>query len=112
MACPVKTCPAGRIAEGATGQYAARLQIRMRNPAHVPKLQGDPAAGAVDRSGHLLPASDLFRRMNAGRAPIAMALVTDRRGLGQDRPARRALAIVLDRQRRRNIAGTSTVARQ
>ena len=89
-----------------------RLQVRMRNSSDMPELNGDPAAGRMHGIGHFLPAGDLLRRMDPRRARVAVALGADRRSLGQDQAGGRALAVILDDQVGRHIAGTGAVARQ
>ena len=88
------------------------LQVGVRDAPDVPELDGDPAARRMHRSSHLFPAGDLLLRMDARRARIAMSLRTDRRRFGQDQTGRSALAVVLDRQIGRHVAGAGAIARQ
>jgi len=93
-------------------QLAVRLQVGMRNPAHVPQLQGDLAAGAMHGLGHPLPAGDLRLAMDARRARIAVRLGTDRRRLGEDQTGAGALPVILGHQRRGHVARPRAIARQ
>src|SRR3546814_6249272 len=54
------------------GERASRLETRMRDAADMPKLEEDGAAFRMDRGGHLAPALDLLRGIDAGRRGIAL----------------------------------------
>src|SRR3546814_9614800 len=55
------------------GERASRLVTRMRDAADMPKLAEDGAAFRLDRGGHLAPALDLLRGLDAGRRGLALA---------------------------------------
>lgn len=63
---------------------ATRLQAGVRHTAHMPQLHHDLAAFGVHRIGHLLPRSHLFGAPDARHIGVALALVADGRGLGDD----------------------------
>src|SRR3546814_16877617 len=67
----------------------------MRDAADMPKLEEDGAAFRMDRGGHLAPALDLLRGIDAGRRGIALPRRHDLRRLGDKETARRrALGII------------------
>src|SRR3546814_13724662 len=47
------------------GERASRLETRMRDAADMPKLEEDGAAFRMDRGGHLAPALDPLRGIDA-----------------------------------------------
>jgi hypothetical protein len=89
------------------GQGGGRDNLCVKTPIgghnHAPavhQLHDDLPAFGMDRVGHLGPARHLFRRMDARRAPIALA---DQRGLRafcHDQPGAGALAVIFHHQRR------------
>jgi len=98
------------MALGATGNFARGQQAHMRDPAHVPQLQCDLAAGGVDRVGDGLPAGDLGLAVDARRVQVALAERIDLGGLGDDQAGAGTLAVVLDGQRRGHAAFDGPVA--
>ena len=88
---------------------ATRLQIHMRDAAHVPQLHDDLAARGVNRVGHHFPQGHLFIAPDAGHIRVALALVADGGGLGHDEPGAvhrvSALRVVSGHQLRRPGAG-------
>lgn len=81
------------------GRLAARLQRGMRHPPGVPHLHGAVAAIGMDALVDVLPGSDLFGAVNAGRARIALGLEGDLRGFSDDQASTGALTVVLGHQR-------------
>jgi hypothetical protein len=77
---------------------AAGLQLVVRHAADMPELHHDAAPGGVHRVGHAAPAAQLFGRVQPRHVGIALALVADRRGFGDEQPRARALRVVGDRQ--------------
>ena len=67
----------------------------MRDPAHVPKLKKNAAAGMVHGLGDPLPAGDLLIGIDAGCVGAARALLGNRRGFCDDQAGRCPLRIVL-----------------
>ena len=63
------------MAEGATGLPPFGCSDVVRDAAHMPQLHDDLAALGVHGVGHLLPAGELLRRIEAGHVGIALALV-------------------------------------
>src|SRR3546814_13685883 len=86
----------------------------MRDAADMPKLEEDGAAFRMDRGGHLAPALDLLRGIDAGRRGIALPRRHDLRRLGDKETARRrALGIIFGVEFAWNIVGlTRAHARQ
>ena len=83
----------------------------MRNPPDVPELREDTPARRVDGVGHALPAGDLLRAENAGRAWIALAFLGDLCALGDDQPSAGALRIIGGGDRSWYFASTGAIAR-
>lgn len=68
----------------------------------MPELDEDMTALGVHGVGHLLPTGDLFFGVDAGRVLIALALLRDLAGFGDQQTGRSALAVIIDRQRVRH----------
>lgn len=62
--------------------------------------------------GDLAPALDLSLSVDAGRVLVALSLLRDLRGFGDDQPSRGALAVILRGEITRNEVRASAVARQ
>ena len=105
------TWPSGRDRAGGDRQLAVQ-ERRVRNPAHVPELKEDPAAGRMDGLRDQLPAIDLLRRPDARRVRIADAHRCHRRGLRHDQPRRRTLRVVLGHERIGYPSRAGTAPRQ
>ncbi len=103
--------PAG--CDGARRDRQRTVQvIRVRHPAHVPKLEQDAATRLVDGTGDELPALDLLGRPDAGRVRIAHAHRRDRRRLGDDQAGRCTLGVVLTHQGIRHPPRAGAATRQ
>ncbi len=83
---------------GRDRQRVARLQVRVRDAAHVPQLQEDAAALGVDGVGDLLPAGHVRFVVDARGPGVTLALWRDLGGLGDDQAGAGALGIVFGRQ--------------
>ena len=68
------------------------------DPAGVPQLRGDQAAGLVDGVGDLAPAGDLLGAVDAGGVHVALALGADLGALGDQQPTAGALDVVVAHQ--------------
>ncbi|CPJ02967.1 Uncharacterised protein [Bordetella pertussis] len=88
-----------------------RLQGGVRNAPHMPQLHHDRAAGRVHRVRHAPPAGQLFGRVQPRHVRVALALVGNGGGFGDDQAGAGALHVVGGRQGRRHGIGR-TVARQ
>ncbi len=84
---------------------AVRLQRVVRDAADMPELDEDAAALFMHAVGDLAPACDLLLGIDAGRILIALALLRDLAGFGDQKPRGGALAVIVDRQRARHHAG-------
>ena len=84
----------------------------MRDAADMPELQEDPPALGVHGVGDLAPAVDLRLGVDAGRVLIALALLRDLGGLGDEQAGRRALAVVRGGEIAGHQPGAGAVARQ
>ena len=103
---------AGRLhRRGAHRQGAVRLQRGMGDSADMPGLEEDAPAPGMDRLGDQPPALDLLRRVDPGRAGIALALGRDLGALGDDQPRRGALGVVAGVEGMGRIFRIGTVAR-
>jgi hypothetical protein len=65
----------------------------------VPELGHDLAAGRVHGARHGLPARDLLGRVQAGHVGVALALVADGGGFGDQQAGAGALGVVGRHQR-------------
>ncbi len=79
---------------GRDRRAAVRLQRRVRDAPHVPKLRENAPARLVRRLCHVAPAFDLRLAVEARRPDVALALLADLRRLGDDQPGARALAVI------------------
>lgn len=104
----VARCGGGRCRDG----LRAADEARMHQPAHVPKLQRDTAAGRVHRRRDRLPALDLRIGPDARRAREAAALAADARGLADDQASAGALCVVVRHERRRHMVARGAAPRQ
>ena len=80
---------------GRDRQPAARLEARVRDPAHVPELKKNAAARVMRGLSDFSPAGDLFVGIDSGCVGTARALLGNRRGFCDDQARRRPLRIVL-----------------
>lgn len=71
----------------------------MRHTPGVPHLHGAVAALGMDAFVDVLPGSDLFGAVNAGRARIALGLEGDLCGFSDDQASTGTLTVVLGHQR-------------
>ncbi|MCY1301444.1 hypothetical protein D9M70_510570 [compost metagenome] len=71
----------------------------------MPHLDDDPATLRMHRIRHLAPAFQRLRRIETGHVGIALALLGDRRSLGDQQAGRRALLIIGDVQCVQNGTG-------
>ena len=78
----------------------------------MPELDEDASAALMHAVGHLAPAGDLFLRIDAGRVLIALALLRDLAGLGDQQARGGALAVIFDCQRIGHQARDRAVAGQ
>ena len=62
----------------------------------MPKLEEDFAAGRMDGGSDFSPAFDLSRAINSRGPHIALALLRNLRGFGDDQSGGGALAIIFD----------------
>jgi hypothetical protein len=69
---------------GCDGKHVVRLQRRVRDPADMPQLQEDQAAGPVDGAGDQAPALDLLLAVDARRPGVALPLHRHLRGFADD----------------------------
>ena len=90
---------------------ATRLQVGVRNPAHMPELHHDFSARCMDGLGNRLPAIQLLGAVKARHIGVTLGLRRDRGGFGNQQTGAGPLRVVLGHQRRRNCAGR-TVAGQ
>eukprot|EP01107_Rhizomastix_libera_P013519 TRINITY_DN3743_c0_g1_i1.p2 TRINITY_DN3743_c0_g1~~TRINITY_DN3743_c0_g1_i1.p2 ORF type:complete len:321 (+),score=-27.56 TRINITY_DN3743_c0_g1_i1:263-1225(+) len=102
----------GRTGGGGDRSGAAGQQGRMGDAAHVPQLQDDAAAGAMDGVGHLAPGRHLLLAVDARSVQVALGHGADGAGLGDDEAGTGALAVVLHRQGTGLVAGDGPVAGQ
>jgi hypothetical protein len=84
----------------------------MGDPADVPQLQEDLAAGAVDGFGDVGPAAYLIVGPDARGVRVADAHRRDRSGFAEDQAGRGALYVVLGHQRVRHSAFVGAAAGQ
>ena len=73
---------------------AAGLQVVVRHTSHMPELDHDLATGGMDCVRDVFPGGHLCVVPDARDVDIALALVADRRGLGDDQPGAGALRVV------------------
>ena len=66
----------------------------MRDAADVPQLHENAPARLVHRARRLAPALDLGLAVEAGRPDVALPLLADLRGLGDDQPGAGALTVI------------------
>ena len=66
----------------------------------MPELQKNSTVSRVNCFGHVRPADDLLRSMNAWRSGIALPLLRDLGTFGDDEPGGCALHIIFDGQGR------------
>ena len=76
----------GGDGRGRHRRCAPGLQAGVRDTAHVPQLHDDLAALGVHGVGHLFPGGDLLGAPDARHVGVALALVADGGGLGDDQP--------------------------
>ena len=88
-----------------------RLQVGVRDAAHMPQLRHDGAAGLVHGFGHALPAVELLGAVQAGHVGVALRLRADGGGLGNQQAGAGALRVIGGHQRRGDGARRA-VARQ
>ncbi|MNS79694.1 hypothetical protein D3C72_1133550 [compost metagenome] len=84
----------GGDGRGRDGLAATGLQFGVRDAAHVPQLHDDLAALGVHGVGHALPAFELFGAVEAGHVGVALALVADGGGFGDEQAGAGALGVV------------------
>ena len=84
---------------------AAGLQRIVRDAADMPDLDEDAPAFFMHAVGDLAPACDLLLGIDAGRILIALALLRNLAGFGDQKARGGALAVIVDRQRARHHAG-------
>src|SRR5271168_902226 len=85
----------------------------MGDAADMPELHEDAPAALVHAVGDLFPARDLLLGIDAGRVLIALALLRNLSGLGDQEAGGGALTVIVDRERARHHAGRHrAVARQ
>ena len=72
----------------------------MDDPAHMPELADDPAAGLMDLLDHRLPGLGLRVVPDAGRKRRAHALLADSGRFGNDQAGTGALGIIFAHDRR------------
>nr|GEU28220.1 hypothetical protein [Tanacetum cinerariifolium] len=83
------------VVDGRWRQRVPAVQQRVgADPAAMPQLHEDLAAGRVHRVGHLAPTAHLRFRINAGRQFEGGGVGRNVGGLGDDQPRRGALAVV------------------
>ena len=90
---------------------AVGLQIGVRDTAHMPELHHNLAALRMHGFGHFLPAVELFGAVQTGYIRVALGLVADGGGFGDQQTGAGALRIVGLRNIGRNGVGR-TVARE
>ncbi len=73
------------------------------------QLHHDFATFGMDGLCHLCPTVDLLLRVNARRAPIALAFGRGLHAFGDDQPGAGALAVIFDHQVGRHIAWPRTI---
>lgn len=83
----------------------ARLQLGVRDPPHMPQLDDHPAAGCMNRIGDYFPCRDLRFAPDSRHIDIALPLVADCSGLGDDQPRAGALGVIGCHQCRWHCAG-------
>src|SRR5215468_6912463 len=76
----------------------------------MPDLDEDPPAFFMHAVRDLAPALDLLLRIDAGRILIALALLRNLAGLGDQEACGGALPIIVDRQRARHHAARLRVS--
>ena len=88
------------------------LQRRVRDAADMPELADDAAAARVHRVRHQPPAGHLRVAPDARREGVALALLGDVGGFGDDQAGGGALRVVGGVQRSRHIALADAAARE
>ena len=78
----------------------------------MPDLDEDTAAARMHAIGNLVPAGDLFFRVDAGRVLVTHALLRDLAGLGDQQSRRSALPVILTGKRMRHEPRHRAVAGQ
>ncbi|MNI72555.1 hypothetical protein D3C73_1285050 [compost metagenome] len=82
----------------------------MRDAADVPQLHEDTTAPGMHRIGHLAPARNLRRRVEAGGVLVALRLGRDLSRLGDQQTCSGPLAVIGGGMLARDQAGAGTVA--
>ncbi|MNV67768.1 hypothetical protein D3C71_1605810 [compost metagenome] len=86
--------------DGTRGDRGFIVQVQtVGNATHVPQLQEDLAARAMDSLGHVGPATYLIVGPDARGVRVADAHRCHRGGLAEDQPGGRTLHVVLGHQR-------------
>ena len=91
----------GAVAVGPVARRHRQVAVvegLVRDPADVPQLGGDQAAGLVHGVGDPAPAGDLLVAVDAGGVHVALALGADLGALGDQQAGARALHVVLAHQ--------------
>ena len=102
-----------RTADGRGGhRFGGGILVRRhRCPADVHQLHHDAAAFGMDGIGNLAPARDLFGRVDARRAPVALAGGGRLGAFGDDQAGSGALAVIFHHQVGRHVARPGAVTR-
>jgi hypothetical protein len=79
---------------GCKRQAATWLERRVRDAPYMPELEHHVSSGHVDRLRHQAPTADLLGAVHPWRRNVALALLRDLRGFGNDQPRAGALRIV------------------
>ena len=77
------------------GQFTVWLEAGMGDPAHMPKLQKNPAARLVHGRDNLFPAPHLGLGMDAGSIGVTVAAGGDGGGFRDDQTGGGALPVIL-----------------
>ena len=84
----------GRNSRRSDRLAAFGLQVDVRHAAHVPQLHYDLAAVSMHRVGHFLPCAQLLGAVEARNVGVALALLADRSGFGDEQASAGTLRVV------------------